>query len=81
MVGARISDYYEAEAKKEQIRSGKEYGKGGTKVVANLPQPLKVQPATKTEPKQENLDNSEENLKTSVTVNLPEPKKPKEPSS
>lgn len=31
---------YQKKAKENQIRAGKEYGNGGTKVTANLPQPL-----------------------------------------
>jgi len=71
MVGARISDYYEAEAKKEQERTSK-----------NAPRNEKgqLQPATKPEPKQDNLDNSEKNLKKPVVANLPQPVKTKAPS-
>ena len=36
----KIEQQIAAEAKENQIRSGKDYGKGGEKVSANLPKPI-----------------------------------------
>jgi hypothetical protein len=46
-MAAAVMDYLVEDAKKRQVESGKEYGRGGVKVVETLPQPIKEEPAKK----------------------------------
>lgn len=42
-IAEKYRPIYEKQAKENQIKSGIEYGNGGTKVTANLPQPLNTE--------------------------------------
>ena len=45
---AKVEEQMAREAKEKQVQSGREYGKGGTKVNSNLNEPIKKKPAPQT---------------------------------